>query len=157
MKNTLSTPTMIRVVQQGDFDAWLPRWKEYQAFYKISLDDETTKTTWSRFFDTNEPMFAAVAILNGEVVGLVHYLFHRSTWAQQDFCYLEDLFVDPQVRGRHIGKQLIEFVQGEAGRRSCARLYWHTQEANATAQKLYNWVAEKPGVIEYRMPLNTPA
>ncbi len=81
-------------------------------------------------------------------------MFHRSTWAENNYCYLEDLYVSPEVRGRHIGKQLIEYVQKQATKHSCERLYWHTQESNQTAQKLYDWIAQKPGVIQYRMSLN---
>ena len=86
-------------------------------------------------------------------LGFVHYVIHRSTWAETNYCYLEDLYVSPETRGQHIGKRLIEYVQKQAIAQQCNRLYWHTQETNHTAQKLYNWVAEKPGIIEYRMPL----
>ncbi|MBL8506380.1 MAG: GNAT family N-acetyltransferase, partial [Methylobacillus glycogenes] len=86
-------------------------------------------------------------------LGFAHYIIHRSTWAVNNFCYLEDLFVAPEVRGKNIGKQLIEYVQQQAKDIQCARLYWHTQESNHVAQKLYDWVAEKPGIIEYRMRL----
>jgi len=85
------------------------------------------------------------------ILGFVHYVFHDSTWAINNYCYLEDLFVDPASRGKQVGKHLIEYVKRQAQDRRCARLYWHTQETNLTAQRLYNWVAEKPGVIEYRM------
>ena len=88
-----------------------------------------------------------------EIVGFVTYLYHPSTWAINDFCYLEDLYVTPEARGLHVGKKLIEFVQAQARKQECARLYWHTQETNLPGQKLYDWIAEKPGVIEYRMPL----
>ena len=101
--------------------------------------------------DLTEPMFCAVAKQEGRIVGFVHYLFHRSTWAESDYCYLEDLFVDPAVRGQHIGKQLIEYVQLQARKRHAASLYWHTHETNLRGQRLYNWVAEKSGMIEYRM------
>ena len=112
----------------NDFAQWLPLWKSYQTFYRV-----------------------AVAKREGKIVGFVHYLFHRSTWAESDYCYLEDLFVDPDVRGQHIGKQLIEYVQRQARKRHSASLYWHTHETNLRGQRLYNWVAEKSGMIEYRM------
>ena len=85
--------------------------------------------------------------------GIVNFLYHRSTWAAQDVCYLEDLYVSPDVRGQQIGKQLIEYVRRQAEERRCARLYWHTQESNHRAQRLYDWVADKPVVIEYRIEL----
>lgn len=84
-------------------------------------------------------------------MGLVHYLFHRSTWAESNYCYLEDLFVSEVVRGQHIGKQLIEYVQQQAKKHHASRLYWHTHETNLRGQRLYDWVAKKSGMIEYRM------
>lgn len=108
----------------------------------------------SVFFDETEPVYCAVAKRGDQLLGFVHYVIHRSTWAERNYCYLEDLFVSPAQRGQHIGKRLIEYVQQQAREHQCARLYWHTQESNVTAQKLYDWVAEKPGIIEYRMALN---
>lgn len=143
----------VELVSIDDYPKWLPFWLKYQAFYKVSLSEETTLATWNRFFDDKEKVYCAVAKSSNDILGFVHYLYHPSTWAINDFCYLEDLYVTPSARGLHIGKQLIEFVQKQARKQECARLYWHTQETNLAGQKLYNWIAEKPGVIEYRMPL----
>ena len=92
---------------ETDFAAWLPLWKSYQTFYRVDIPDTVTQLTWKRFFHSVEPMYCTVAKREGRIVGFVHYLFHRSTWAESDYCYLEDLFVDPAVRGQHIGKRLI--------------------------------------------------
>lgn len=151
--STTPITVSIQFVEQAHYAQWLPHWLSYQAFYKVELSEEITLKTWVRFFDEKEPVYCAVAMEGEKVLGFVHYLFHRSTWAESDFCYLEDLFVSPDIRGRHVGKQLIEFVNQQAKQRDCARLYWHTQETNLRGQRLYNWVAEKPGVIEYRMAL----
>ncbi len=140
-------------VQQQDYQQWILYWFAYQNFYKVSLSDTVTATTWQSFFDEAEPIYCAVAKQGEKILGFVHYVIHRSTWAEQNFCYLEDLYVSPDVRGQQIGKRLIEYVQQQAIILQCERLYWHTQEINHTAQKLYDWIAEKPGVIEYRMPL----
>lgn len=143
----------VRPVTEADFEQWQAYWDQYQVFYKVELGPKITRRTWARFFDAAEPVECAVAVEGERVLGFVHYVFHRSTWGQNDFCYLEDLFVSPDARGRMIGKQLIEHVQRQARDRHCDRLYWHTQETNHTAQRLYDWIAEKPGVIEYRMAL----
>lgn len=148
-----SLTVTIDMVKETDYLLWLPHWRDYQTFYKVALSEVTTQATWRRFFDDQEPIYCAVAREGQNLLGFVHYVFHRSTWAETDYCYLEDLFVAPTARGQHVGKQLIEFVKQAAIEHNCARLYWHTQETNLTAQKLYNWVGEKPGVIEYRMPL----
>ena len=138
-------------IQQQDYSQWIKYWLAYQDFYKVVLSSTTTQMTWQRFFDADEPVYCAVAKQGEHVLGFVHYVIHRSTWAVQNFCYLEDLYVSPNVRGQHIGKRLIEYVQQQATTQHYARLYWHTQETNQTAQKLYNWIAEKSGIIEYRM------
>lgn len=147
-------PIAIRPLTHGDWEQWCVYWAQYQRFYEVDLGPETTRTTWNRFFDPSEPLYCAVAADDAGIYGFVHYVFHRSTWGRNDFCYLEDLFVSPSVRGRKIGKQLIEYVQGQAREKGCDRLYWHTQESNHTAQRLYDWIAQKPGVIEYRMGLD---
>ncbi|MBJ8506237.1 GNAT family N-acetyltransferase [Acinetobacter seifertii] len=140
-------------VQQQDYSQWEKYWLAYQNFYQVSLPLQVTKITWDRFFNEKEPVYCAVAKQDEHVLGIVHYVIHRSTWAESNYCYLEDLYVSPEARGQHIGKQLIEYVQKQAIEQNCDRLYWHTQETNHTAQKLYDWIAQKPGVIEYRMSL----
>lgn len=104
----------IESAEQKDYASWLPLWINYQTFYRTIISDEVTKLTWERFFTPSEPVYCAVAKYDGKIVGLVHYLFHRSTRAESNYCYLEDLFVSEDVRGQHIGKQLIEYVQQQA-------------------------------------------
>lgn len=150
---SLHTLVSVRPAAHEDFEQWLEYWKAYQAFYEVELSAQATEATWRRFFDEGEPMHCAVATDGSRLHGIVNFLYHRSTWAAQDVCYLEDLYVSPDVRGQQIGKQLIEYVRRQAEERRCARLYWHTQESNHRAQRLYDWVADKPGVIEYRIEL----
>ncbi|MGI2070770.1 GNAT family N-acetyltransferase [Shewanella baltica] len=152
MSNPPLTVT-IEQVKETDFSLWLAHWRDYQIFYKVALSEAITQTTWRRFFDRQEPLYCAVAREGENLLGFVHFVFHRSTWAETEYCYLEDLFVAPAARGKLVGKQLIEFVQQAANERDCARLYWHTHETNHTAQKLYDWIGQKSGMIEYQMPL----
>ena len=146
-----NTSVTIESVKEHDFESWMPLWGKYQAFYNVDLSGAITERTWQRFFSPVEPLFCVVARCNGDVVGFAHYLFHRSTWAESDYCYLEDLYVCEAVRGKHIGKQLIEYVQREARKHHASHLYWHTHEANYRGQRLYDWIAKKSGMIEYRM------
>ncbi|MES0232463.1 GNAT family N-acetyltransferase [Citrobacter portucalensis] len=141
----------IECAEQKDYASWLPLWINYQTFYRTKISDKVTKLTWERFLTPSEPVYCAVAKYDGKIVGLVHYLFHRSTWAESNYCYLEDLFVSEEVRGQHIGKQLIEYVQQQAQKHHASRLYWHTHETNLRGQRLYDWVAQKSGMIEYQM------
>jgi GNAT superfamily N-acetyltransferase len=106
--------------------------------------------TWSRFFDAYEPVHALVAEQSGALLGLTHYLFHRSTTAIEPVCYLQDLFTSEPARGKGIGRALITGVYEQARRAGAARVYWLTHETNHTAMQLYDKVAEKPGFVVYR-------
>lgn len=148
---------IIRPVTKEDFSSWLPLWDGYNAFYGRSgataLPADITRMTWSRFFDAYEPMHALVAEHEGKLLGLAHYLFHRSTIQIEPSCYLQDLFTDEAARGMGIGRALIEVVYRRAMQVGCARVYWHTHETNATAMQLYDKVAQKSGFVVYRKAL----
>jgi GNAT superfamily N-acetyltransferase len=149
--------TTLRSVVQDDFPAWKVLWDEYNAFYgrkdQTALPLEITNVTWSRFFDTYEPMYALVVVSSGEIVGLAHYLFHRSTISINSTCYLQDLFTSEAARGKGVGRALIEAVSERAKAGGSARLYWQTHETNVTAMQLYDKVVEKSGFIVYRKAL----
>jgi GNAT superfamily N-acetyltransferase len=134
--------TIIRPLRPEDREQWQLLWEGYNLFYeRPNLPREITKATWDRFFDPGEPMFAALAELDGKLVGLVHYLYHRSTTSVEPVCYLQDLFTAPEARGMGIGRALIEHVYDEAARAGSRRVYWQTAEDNP-ARKLYDRVAE---------------
>jgi GNAT superfamily N-acetyltransferase len=140
----------IRRPAEDEFAEWLPLWAGYQEFYGTDIPEETTRTTWRRFFDPDEPMGILVAEARGRLVGFVHYIFHRSCWTTGDYCYLQDLFVAPGMRGGRVGRRLIEAVYDTAREKGCSRVYWLTHETNAQARILYDRVAERPGFIQYR-------
>jgi GNAT superfamily N-acetyltransferase len=143
----------IRPIRRDDYDQWRPLWDGYNAFYGRSgataLPEEITRMSWERFFDAAEPVYALVAEGEGGVVGLVHYLHHRSTTRLRDVCYLQDLFTAPRQRGLGIGRRLICAVYEAARAAGCSRVYWQTQVSNQTARALYDKLAEHRGFIVY--------
>ncbi len=141
---------VIRPLQPEDRQGWEPLWQGYLTFYKSSLAQEITDTTWRRLLDPAEPVHGLAAVLDGEIVGIVHYIYHRSTWAPGHYCYLEDLFASEKSRNRGVGRALIEAVHERAKAEGASRLYWNTHETNTTAQALYDKVAAKSGFIQYR-------
>ena len=144
----------VRFVTRADYGKWLPLWDGYNAFYGRSgptaLAPEITAMTWARFFDHYEPVHALVAESGGELLGLTHYLFHRSTTAIEPTCYLQDLFTNAAVRGKGVGRALINGVYEQAKLAGSSRVYWLTHETNATAMQLYDKVADRPGFVIYR-------
>jgi GNAT superfamily N-acetyltransferase len=147
----------IRPIYRKDYDQWLQLWKGYNAFYGRSgataLSPEVNQITWTRFFDSYEPVHALVADSNGQLLGLTHYLFHRSTIFIEPICYLQDLFTIETARGKGVGRALIHAVYEQAQRAGSPRVYWQTHETNSTAMRLYNQVAERSGFIVYRKQL----
>jgi GNAT superfamily N-acetyltransferase len=153
----MSAVPTIRFIVREDFPQWLPLWEGYNKFYgrfgPSALPDEITRMAWARFFDAYEPMHALVAEDNGQLVGLVHYIFHRSTISIAATCYLQDLFTQESVRGKGIGRRLINAVYDQAKFSGLSRVYWQTHESNTTAMKLYDQVAERSGFVVYRKNL----
>jgi GNAT superfamily N-acetyltransferase len=147
-------PTItVRAVREDDYPQWLPLWDGYNAFYEragpTALDPGITSTTWRRFFDSSEPVFALVAESGGRLVGLTHYLHHRSTTRIELVCYLQDLFTATESRGRGVGRALIEAVYQDAKASGIKRVYWQTHETNAAGRLLYDKVARHFGFIVY--------
>ena len=144
----------LRPIATDDFDAWLPLWLGYNAFYGRSgataLADAVTQTLWQRLHDPAHPVHALVAERDGHLLGLAHYLYHPSTSAIDPNCYLQDLFTAESFRGRGVARALIHKVYDTARTAGAGRVYWQTHETNMTAQALYNQVAERSGFIVYR-------
>jgi GNAT superfamily N-acetyltransferase len=143
----------IRPVLRSDYSGWRPLWDGYNAFYgrsgSTALSDEITQVTWERFFDSSEPVKAIVAEEAGSLVGLSHYVFHRSTTRLHDIGYLQDLFTAQHARGRGIGRRLIEAVYTAARSAGSSRVYWQRQATNQAGRALYDKVAQHLGFIVY--------
>ena len=134
-----------------DREVWETLARSYKAFYRTSLPDAAYATAWERLRGGDD-LFAFGAKVDGQLVGIAHYLFHTTVWAPT-ICYLQDLFVDPAARGRGVARALIESVADSARAGGAQRLYWTTQEHNATARALYDKIARFNGFIRYELAL----
>ncbi len=148
---------VLREAVRDDFDRWLPLWDGYNEFYGRSgptaVPMSITETSWRRFFEADEPMHALVAEMNGELVGLAHYIFHPSTTSAAPACYLRDLYTSRAARGRGVATALIDRVCDEARRAGSATVYWQTHETNKVARTLYDKVAQRSGFLVYQKPV----
>ena len=140
----------IRRIERSDWEQWLPLWEGYNSFYERVILGDVTHTTWQRLFDHYEPVHAFVAERNGQLVGFVHYIYHRNTSMISPICYLQDLFTSPEARGHGVGRSLIEAVYVAAAQAASPRVYWLTHETNTQAMLLYDKVAKRSGFFQYR-------
>lgn len=143
-------PITIRPVLPAERSAWQPLWNGYLTFYETKLSQAVTDATWARLHDPAEPMHVLGAYFGVRLVGIAHYLFHRSCWSIGDYCYLQDLFVVDDVRGQGAGRALIAAVERAARAAGANRVYWLTKEDNFPARALYDRVADRSGFIQYR-------
>jgi GNAT superfamily N-acetyltransferase len=143
----------VRPVSADDRDTWQKLWGGYLDFYKSDLDDAIYDATWRRLLSDDQHFGGFVAVDDNDTpVGLTHYVLHASTWTEAPYCYLEDLYVSPDLRGGGVGRGLIAAVRERAEQLGCARLYWMTQDNNYKGRLLYDQVAERiPFVVYERM------
>jgi len=144
----------IRAIEEKDKDQWLKLWAGYLEFYKSTISSEQTELTWKRLINNEQKMFGFVAESEEGVIGFTHCLFRPSTWTETDYCYLEDLFVDPSIRGKGVGRALMNKVVELAKEKNSKRVYWTTQEFNKTARVLYDSITPVSEFVQYRLPIN---
>ncbi|WP_342362373.1 GNAT family N-acetyltransferase [Terrarubrum flagellatum] len=144
---------VIRPVEAGDRAKWEPLWAGYIAFYEKTVPAEATEFTWTRLIAGDEIRGFIAIDENGDALGLVQYFFHQSTWSMGGNCYLQDLFVIPEARGKRIGRRLIAAVTEASKKHGAAVLYWQTEEFNGTARRLYERVAKRAPFIRYQIDL----
>jgi GNAT superfamily N-acetyltransferase len=140
---------VIRPLEPADRAAWEPLWQGYCRFYRARLAAEVTDATWQRLVDPVRQPHGLAALVDGRLVGFLTYLFHPSTWALGDYCYLEDLYVAPEARGRGIARALFERAYAAADAAGAAKVYWQTQDFNAEARALYDTLGRRTSMIVY--------
>lgn len=143
-------PLQIRALSDVDREGWLNLWAQYQAFYEAKIPAHATDISWERFADPSEPMQAIGAFRAGKLLGFAHLIFHRSSWSESDYCYLQDLFTRSDHRGKGVGRALLEAAAAIAWRNKASRFYWLTHESNARAIQLYDQVGARTGFVQYR-------
>lgn len=145
LKTNLLSPT--------NYDTWLALWQHYLQFYGTTLPQNTIEATWQNLHNDDVPIYGFGAWLDNTLVGFTHMVLHPNTWDTTECCYLEDLYVSENIRGQGVGRALIEKVYEFAAKKQCNRVYWVTQEDNTAARKLYDTLATKTDMVQYRKDL----
>ena len=145
--------TTVRPLVHDDAADWRKLWTGYLRYYETDVADDVYESTFQRLLsgDAGE-IHGLIAEVDGRAVGLVHYLFHRHSWKIENVCYLQDLYADPDMRGRGIGRALIEAVYAAADRAGAPSVYWLTQSSNAPARKLYDKIGILTPFLKYVRP-----
>ena len=143
---------LIRELQESDRSSWDALWAGYLAFYETELTAEQTELTWSRLMDPDFEMHSLAVELDGSVVALAHFSFTHSSWSEAQDVYLEDLFVDPALRGQGLGRVLIEALGDLAAEMGASKVWWETHKDNAVARRLYDSVGELSEFVKYTRP-----
>ena len=140
----------MRALRETDKAEWSALWSAYLTFYETSRPAEIHDLYFDRLLgDDPQDFRALVAEVDGRLVGLTHYLFHRHGWSRENVCYLQDLYADPTVRGQGIGRALIEGVYAAADAAGAPSVYWLTQDFNKDARLLYDRIGVKTPFIKY--------
>lgn len=144
----------VRRLRPDDETAWRALWRDYLAFYKTEVPEAVYETTFARLLgDDPHDFHGLIAEVDGRPVGLAHYLFHRHAWKIENVCYLQDLYADPSVRGRGLGRKLIEAVYAAADAAGAPAVYWLTQDFNTGARRLYDRIGTLTPFIRYVRPV----
>ncbi|NJM82962.1 MAG: GNAT family N-acetyltransferase [Tabrizicola sp.] len=147
---------IIRALRKSDEPFWRALWTDYLTFYETAVPEAVHASTFARLLGHDPRDFnGLIAEVDGRAMGLAHYLFHRHCWKIEDCCYLQDLYVAPEGRGRGLGRALIEAVYAEADRAGAPSVYWLTQEGNRTARELYDRVGQVTPFIRYNRAART--
>ena len=142
----------IRMAEGRDEPRWRELWDGYTRFYEREPNEAITRHTWARILDSKSPVMSIVAEDDaGRVIGIANYLLHENTSTVAPVCYLQDLFVDPQVRASGTGKAMIDWLVAEMKRQGWARLYWATKETNYRARGLYDKYTPHSGFLRYQL------
>lgn len=147
------TDVIVRPLAARDERSWRTLWTAYLAFYESAVPEDVYQSTFARLLgDDPQDFNGLVAELDGQIVGLTHYVYHRHCWRTDNVCYLQDLYAVPQARGKGVGRALIEAVYSAADDAGAPAVYWMTQEFNETARKLYDRVGKLTPFIKYQRP-----
>ena len=149
-----SDNVIIRLATPEDEGAWRHMWAGYCTFYDVEVPDATTRTTWARILDTNAAVASLIAVDGaGETIGFANYVLHPHTWSAKTLCYLEDLYVRPEARGRRVAQRLIDHLIMLGRAHDWGRVYWHTNQANEAARRVYDRFTSADPYVRYTISL----
>jgi ribosomal protein S18 acetylase RimI-like enzyme len=144
----------VRPARTDEIEEMLPLIRAYCEFYETEPDDQGLRSMFKTLI--SEPSQGAVIIARdgGKAVGFATLDWKWSSLKAARIGYLEDLFVDPEARGRGIADALIEICAERCRELGMPALEWLTAPDNHRAQKVYNRTGAESGTyMEYDLEL----
>ncbi|MBI1981017.1 MAG: GNAT family N-acetyltransferase [Methylocystis sp.] len=145
--------TLVRDIRESDAQDWRRLWAGYNDFYETAVPADVTEHTLRRLLDPTSAMIGRIAEKDTRVAGFSVSVLHESSWTSSPICYLEDLFVDPNLRGEGVGRALIQDLIDLGRMRGWSQLYWLTRANNEPARRLYDKFAQADNFVRYRLTL----
>ena len=147
----------INEITKNDYQSWKIIFKEYLTFYNSELTDSTIKSSWDKIINKDEQIYCLGCYKssekNKELIGIMNFIFHKSTWSKKHVCYLEDLFIQEDYRLKGCASLLIKNLVKICKISHIEKIYWKTKSDNYQAQSLYNKFAIQTDFLEYEILL----
>ena len=145
----MTPAVVVRPVEPADHDAWAPLFAAYRKFYELDDEPDVVERVWGWIQDEAHEENALVALSDGEIVGFAHHRMYARPAEGGTGLFLDDLFTAEHVRSRGVARALINRLAEMARERGAAKVRWVTAADNATAQRLYDDVAERTDWVTY--------
>jgi GNAT superfamily N-acetyltransferase len=145
----------IEPISEGQFERLLPLIAAYQRFYEAEqIDEERNRAFFARFIAPSEDGMLLGAWDDDELVGYACLYWSFTSTVPAETVLMNDLYVEPDSRGKGVGRALIEASAAIARERGAPRLEWMTAPDNKTAQRLYDSTgAVRSEWVEYELGL----
>lgn len=141
----------IRPLRAEDYARWDVLYIGYCEFYKMPTSVEKRRVVFDWLMDPDHVVEGLVVERDGTVVALAHYREMPRPLHGAMMGFLDDLFVDPTVRGERIGEAIFDRLRAICQERGWASMRWLTQDHNYRARALYDRVGAKNPVNVYEM------
>ena len=139
----------VRPLAHSDERQWRELFRGYRDFYLLEKDESVVSTTWAWLTNPAHECNALVAEADGHILGIAHYrAFPRPSTGTVGI-WLDDLFTDPDARGRGVARALIERLTRIAGAEGRSVVRWITAKDNDQAQALYDQIAVRTNWVTY--------
>lgn len=148
---------VINEITKNDYQSWKIIFKEYLIFYNSKLTESTIKSSWDKIINKDEKIYCLGCYKSSEktkeLIGIMNFIYHKSTWSKKRVCYLEDLFIQEDHRLKGCASLLLNKLVKICKIKNIEKIYWKTKSDNYQAQSLYNKFAIQTDFLEYEILL----